>query len=154
MPANVRVGATSAASIQNSPPGSNIPRVWFNRIDFENPQGTIIIGASPFSKLNVPFSGLYHVVANVRWFSGGGGTLRGIGISKNGTPTSANWLVWRAVPPFSGPSNEAYTLDIEVTASLNAGDYLEVGVRQDSGVNQVITGGLLSTPVFGFVKIE
>jgi hypothetical protein len=81
------------------------------------------------SRLVAPIAGVYAITANVPWRASGGGTQRYVSIRPNGGTID---IATNQVPPV-GSASQFTVQTLTSQTRLNAGDYVEVKVLQDSG---------------------
>jgi len=93
------------------------------------------------SRLTAPVSGIYAITASVTW-TGNPGGVRTIALVRNGV----EFIGSDARPAVLG--GEQTAASIATLARLAAGDYVEVSIRQNSGVSLDITKGGEHSPEF------
>jgi hypothetical protein len=98
--------------------------------------------ANSNNRLTAPIAGLYNITASVRWEANTAGR-RVLFINHNAAGTIARDAVSPNNTSMFGPEQDADTL-----FRLSAGDFVEVGVFQDSGGPLDVEPAQLSSPVF------
>lgn len=98
------------------------------------------------TRITIPQSGKYLVVAQVRFDTTTGGTIRQAEILKNGTTVIANERSLAA-------SGVTAHFSVVTMRNFTAGDYLEVRVYQDSGATVNIEAVDAYSPIFSVVKV-
>jgi len=98
--------------------------------------------AANTSRLTAQTAGKYYIFAHIEW-DGGAGTLN-LRILLNDTTVIAENFV---------QSLRFFSMSIGTHYEFNAGDYVEVQVRQNSGVPRDILSVEASSPEFGMVKL-
>jgi hypothetical protein len=101
--------------------------------------------SSNATRLTCRTAGKYMVGANVRWQSSAAGTYRYVQLLVNGTT--------RAAAIHQTPIAATAGQNIVTIWEFAVGDYVEVGVIQDSGGSLNVLGGVDESPVFWMAQI-
>jgi|SRR3989304_790877 len=132
MPANVRVGFSPGANLY-VPSGSWGTMSWdkqyFGSAGTRNP--------SYPSRLYAPATDIYYISAEVSFNPQSGGSKRVLSIVKNGSIV----LALNMIPPQLALGQPADHIKLFTIEKLNGGDYVELLILQDSGVNMYLITG-------------
>jgi hypothetical protein len=118
------------------PGNGDLTRIGFSGEEFDtaNLHNASCLGGDPVTRLTAPIDGLYQVSAGVVWTTNPTGT-RFLGIRKNGSDDL--YQVASRIPASADVPEQS----VSTLVSLDAGDYLEVVLSQNSGSAAAIDFG-------------
>lgn len=141
-------GAVPAARVTNSVAQAAMSVPTVNVLTFDSERfdtaGLHDSSANP-TRLTAPIAGLYVVTANVSWDSMSNVGARELALRRNGTDIVARDVV----APSPAPNTTEQTLT--TVASLAAGDFVEVTLRQNSGGPLPVNAFAQHSPEFSMV---
>ena len=103
--------------------------------------------ATNTSRLKAPVAGKYYIFANITWDTPLGSGFWGLRVVLNGKTA-----VGEQTLPNSGASFRT-SMSIGTVYALNAGDYVEVQVFQNSGGSLAVKQITATSPEFGMAKL-
>jgi hypothetical protein len=103
--------------------------------------------ASNSGRLKAPVAGKYYIFANITWESPIGSGLWGLRLQLNGKTVIAEQSLPNTVAPFR------ISMSVGTLYALNAGDYVEVQVFQNSRNPLLIRSIPATSPEFGMAKL-